>query len=535
MKGIPFSTGSQIRRNEQMVRLDFSVETHRKYFLAQLGGEAHLRQEFPEMYSQYLKAIERDTMGGQAKHTDEPDAFSDGVDILYGCYDAERGRVICKGVTSLRQESSLILHNILVYSMTGELITSGGAASRYCRHASLTLNEAVQLTDAQKNSGLIFDYYAIWYDSSTGLNSGCYSSTDQMLWNAADYVQEVRMIDPVHRKTAEDGPIIVCYNRSSQSGETVDYDEYEEAFDPVTQKQRLYLDVGARVILSQEALPFSAVDMTRLMLKLDCQSGLAYYKKEGRVQEIMDSFRATEDGFEFRLDKDWQGVVPAARLPLQEPVDFLMRGEFLCDNYQKRGRFIIDSSSGTEPGSALIKTISQIRLLWGCVADDMPVLMADSSVRPAKDVRIGDRVRTEHGAGTVRDVIYGREQAPLYCIETENGGRLQCTGEHPVLTGCGYVQARELSGIDEIRDAANALVKITGIYPCEHASVVNFSISEDEESVGSMGGSFVCGGLVVGDNEMQRQLSCRREQENAEKIVTPEMERLKRYFEEGSR
>ena len=63
---------------------------------------------------------------------------------------------------------------------------------------------------------------------------------DRITWNAVDYVENVNIIDPVHKKTSPDSPIVVCYNRTSQSGERIDYDEYEEAFDPVTHRQWLF-------------------------------------------------------------------------------------------------------------------------------------------------------------------------------------------------------------------------------------------------------------------------------------------------------
>jgi hypothetical protein len=72
--------------------------------------------------------------------------------------------------------------------------------------------------------------------------------------------------------------------------------------------------VGAEVELAPEALPFSAVDVPKLLLKLDCQSGIASYQKADRVQAIMDAFQPTEKGFVFiwiRLE----GVVPPRGCP----------------------------------------------------------------------------------------------------------------------------------------------------------------------------------------------------------------------------
>lgn len=56
-----FHAGKMIRRNEEMVRIDFSKPEHRAYVLTELGGLDHLRQAFPELYAHYIEAVCRDS------------------------------------------------------------------------------------------------------------------------------------------------------------------------------------------------------------------------------------------------------------------------------------------------------------------------------------------------------------------------------------------------------------------------------------------------------------------------------------------
>ena len=50
-----------------------------------------------------------------------------------------------------------------------------------------------------------------------------------------------------------------------------------------------------------------------------------------------------------------------------------------------------------------------------------------------------------------------QEDADIYEIETEDGRIIKCTGEHPVLTLRGYIQAQELELTDKIIDVMDSM------------------------------------------------------------------------------
>lgn len=519
-----FQLAESIRKDEQMIRFDLSKPQLREYFLAEMGGEKELQEQFPQLYQQYLEAVN----GQSDVQVGEPDAFQDAVDLFYGFYNKDTGKIICKGVTSIKHEAVHICQRIHVYDDSGNLIVASGKVVPNTKHAVYELEFPCQLN----TSSLIFDYFSLWYSPEDGLQMGMYSSKDELVWTASDYVKEVTMLNPIHIRTQEDSPIVVCYNRIPSTKDTVDY-IYEEAFDPKEHVQNLYLDVGAKVQTTADAGDFSTVDITKLLLKLDCQSGIAIYSKEGRVNEIIKSFIKETDGFNFRLDKDWKGVVPSARLPQKEPVDFMMRVEFLTDNNKKRGRFIVDSQANTESTAGYVKAISRIHLLWGCVALDTPILMADGRQQRANEVRVGDVVQLEDGCGMVRDVFRGRELKPLICIETENGRRICCSSEHPIMTRNGYRMADEITGMDQLRDVVEGFVAVRMVYTVDPADVVNFDIQPMNPANKSC---VICDWLVTGDMEEQyrciRRMQKEKEEKQNKKQVSDETMKLFAFFEE---
>lgn len=115
-----FDAAKVIRRNEEMVRIDFSKPEHRAYVLAELGGVDHLRQTFPDLYAHYIQAVCRDSQRISASvQVGEPDAFEDAVDIFYGFYDKQKEHLVCKGVTSIKQDAMYICQRIHVIRKTG--------------------------------------------------------------------------------------------------------------------------------------------------------------------------------------------------------------------------------------------------------------------------------------------------------------------------------------------------------------------------------------------------------------------------------
>lgn len=499
------------------VEFDFSKPEFQKCFIEELGGEDKFKSDFPKLYDSFRQAIDRDRNYLRKSAKDESEGYGNLVDIFYGFYNMETKHLQGKAITSLMTDAESICHRLRVYQEDGELLFDIGRAELDTHHAILDVDQDAHAEDSKMHQNLIFHYFATWTDNSDGLHAAYYTAEDECKWSPQGYVESLEMTNPVHKNTPADGKIIVCYDRTPSTGEAVDYN-YQEAW--AGGKQKLFLDVGGNVALKREAGAFTGIVKRNCELKLDCQRGGARYNGtwDGK-------FTATGNGFTFSLDRDWGDVVPSARLPIKDPVDFSLKLAFSTEKAGKQTIYVASNSTITG-----VYPISQLLFLWGCIAPDTPVLMADGSVRPAEEIRIGDRVALEDGAGTVKEIYCGNEKKPSVCIETANGKRLCCTQEHPVMTKRGFVMAGELNGDDRVKDVAEGFVEIKMLYRVTQDKVLNFDIDPEKGKRAAI----ICDGIVTGDNRTQKDCMDQAEkQKTARQSVRADEEflRLKAFFE----
>lgn len=500
----------------KMVQFDFAQPEYQECFIEELGGEEKLKSDFPQLYRHFKEAIIRDKNCDGGSEQMDGTGFGNMVDIFYGFYNMEEKRVKGRAVTSLVRDMKSISHRLCVYQEDGKEIFEMGGLIPDSHHAVLEADHDAPWKDCGLHKTLIFQYFSTWIDYETGLHAAYYSAEDQCTWNTSGYVKSLTMKDPGHKNTPANGPIIVCYDRQV-SGNTVDYD-YASAFQGG--RQKLFLDVAGNVELKQEAGSFTMISKSGCELKLDCQKGGAVYRGEWD-----NRFTKNDKGFSFKLDQDWKDVVPSERLPLKDNIDFSLKLSFHTEKTRNNTVYVASNStiSGVYP-------ISSLQLLWGCIAPDTPVLMADGSYKLAKNIKMGDKTALEEGTGTVKAIYTGREAKPSVCIETANGRRFCCTKEHPVLTKRGFLTAGELNGADLIKDMEDGFVSIIMIYPVNLPEVLNFDIEPEEGKHAVL----ICDGLVTGDNAMQK--SCmdeleERKQAKKNRVPDEELLRLKAFFE----
>lgn len=103
------------------------------------------------------------------------------MDIFYGFYDTQKERLICKGVTSIKQNAMYICQRIHVYQENGVLLMATGSVSPDCHHAVLEMDEHISLSQSQANSNLVFDFF------SSGMRSPMVSrphvTAQRILWH----------------------------------------------------------------------------------------------------------------------------------------------------------------------------------------------------------------------------------------------------------------------------------------------------------------------------------------------------------------
>jgi DNA-directed DNA polymerase III PolC len=84
-----------------------------------------------------------------------------------------------------------------------------------------------------------------------------------------------------------------------------------------------------------------------------------------------------------------------------------------------------------------------------CLAADTWVEMADGSRKPITAIREGDLVLTKDGPHPARSVRPSGIR-PVGRLRLANGMSVRCTGDHPIFTQRGWVDAQDLSGNDAV-------------------------------------------------------------------------------------
>ena len=511
-----------IRQNEREVFLDFNNPQHDAYFSEQMGGISGLQKDFPDLYALYLHTKKN----GNPVTVGEHEEFRDGIQIIYA-YQDQNHVLHFKGITALSREMKCICERVHIYHESKrELIAATGRCTQDTHVTTFSFDWNNTRSEYQSGN-IIFDYYSMWYDPKSHLLRAClYSSQEEIDIGSQTCVKKIQMDAPAHIRTSQDSPILICYNRRPASMETVDYD-YCEAFDPASHKQQLFLDVAGNVQLDSNFGCFLWVDMTKFVLKLYCDSGVADYNLQGRMEMVRNSFKQSDSGFTFRLDKDWKGVVPSSRLPIVEDINFLMRFPFVTE--KAKGSILVDSTLEPEKEAPDRIQISKLQLLWGCVEAGTQIRLMDGREIAIRELRLGDRIAVYGGGyAIVANMFCGQEQT-LWRLETSNGEFLVCTKDHPILTESGFKMLQQLCGNDRIVTESGELTSITALYQVPGGRVYSLELANTNQEP-----QILTNGLVTGDFSLQNKLlwNCQSE-ERRQSAASEEVRRLQAFFAEG--
>lgn len=163
----------------------------------------------------------------------------------------------------------------------------------------------------------------------------------------------------------------------------------------------------------------------------------------------------------------------------------------------------ITSSQAGNP----IHRIMPLLIMYGCLAGESKILMADRSCKPIKDIRIGEHIAgKESKIWCVKNVWVGFEERDMVRIKSENGGNLLLTQNHPVMTKSGWKQAGALSTEDVIYAENDLWVEISSISrEAYNGEVYNLELSTSVNDDAKSRLMFA-DGIGVGDNILQNSL-----------------------------
>jgi hypothetical protein len=154
-----------------------------------------------------------------------------------------------------------------------------------------------------------------------------------------------------------------------------------------------------------------------------------------------------------------------------------------------------------------------IQFLWGCLADDEPVRMADGSLRAVREVAVGERVRAA-GGGALRvvNVTRGREPKPMVRLVLEDGRSVRMTDGHPVRTAQGWTLARDVAAGDRVETEEGPRT-VAAVEWFRHeggvANLVLAALDGQADDLDPHAAAFYAGGVLVGDNRLQAHAGAR--------------------------
>lgn len=146
---------------------------------------------------------------------------------------------------------------------------------------------------------------------------------------------------------------------------------------------------------------------------------------------------------------------------------------------------------------------TQHQCFCGCLSQDTLITLADGTSKRIDEIMVGERVICEENRiGTVSEIVTGYADENLICIETENGCRLRCTGDHPVATEYKYIKASQVKDDMTLIGINGHPIWIKAVYPVPGSKVYNLIIETQEGE-----GSFFAQGVLVGDYVMENKLN----------------------------
>lgn len=146
--------------------------------------------------------------------------------------------------------------------------------------------------------------------------------------------------------------------------------------------------------------------------------------------------------------------------------------------------------------------IPAIRIMYGCLAQDTLILMADGSRKRIDRLRIGDSVRSGIAGNKVQRItnIWRGTEETLIRIEAHEL-TLSLTRSHPVLTPAGVVRAGELKTGMEVCLETGETEKVTAVGKISYNDLVyNLNLEDESEPY------LVAGGFIVGDMDLQNSV-----------------------------
>lgn len=495
--------------------LDFSTKEDFDLLMGWLHGEEVCKEKFPAFYETCVNA--RRKSGKVSSMREGGKGFLDGVSVSMPVLGQEREEYEIMGNTCLTEEPGFVLQRIEVLDPSGGVIVRTADADMLKGYTRLCL----KLPKAQAGTFIKIVYFAVWSETDT-LYGKVASRLVNLNYGVGPGIASFSLSKPVPGHGRD--TVMVVYNRSPVKKEDVDYNYIERI---KSGKQRAYLEVQGTAKMMSGAV-IRSVDFENIELRLHCPGrGDADYARK-ITEDVFPLLKLPEKeraGKDFQIEflndwKDWGVDLPSARLPIRDKVDFEMNIPYELTNGMQGS--LIASSTLEEVGNNVFHG-AKLYLLWGCLAKDTYVNMANGSVKLIGEIKIGEMVLGRHGGQRVENVYTGQEEE-LICLQLETGRSICATKDHVFCTQDGNKKAGELCGADMLM-TMDGPMELTGIYPVEGGQVYNLDLDGD--------GCFYAERILNGDLKKQNHVFKMAVQPCEETfLLSREIKELKQFMRE---
>jgi hypothetical protein len=341
-------------------------------------------------------------------------------------------------------------------------------------------------------------------------------------WSDIDNVCPISpptVTEPVHKRTQSGEPIKVALNRTSAQQHDCDY--YYET-DQTGRHPDVEIEVSGSVEFQNNVCtPFTFDNnlFGKLMLirRTEPAGGTLALKDADFVKGI------TATGG--RLSWHWGGDNMFGEAPWNqnELVDIILNIRVVvsdqCTGQTAPNAEISVLSSATAIPDKSTTKIDPLTFVWGCLAAETMILMADGERKPLELVKFGDRVVCgNYGQkAEVVDTISGFEDREPCLRITAGDMQVIVTKDHPLLAPEGPILAAELVIGGKLLSMAGE-VEITDITQIRYDNQVfnlklkPLNFTPMHKAPGVVGFTHFANDFLVGDSEMQRSLTQLKQQ-----------------------
>lgn len=301
-------------------------------------------------------------------------------------------------------------------------------------------------------------------------------------------VQMTWSVEAPVKKNSKNDFILVVYGRNAEGAELPDYEEAVQ-ISPDNKFQELLLECSGVVTFSETIQSIASLGVI-----LNTSHGMA---SSGEMK-----VEASGKELKFHQPKDWKAKVPTKRLCLTDKAYLSLTMGVQFANGENAGLHLIsadsgwasqDGSSHTYVGSGNELRIHTLRLLWGCVAGDTLVTMADGEARRISELKQGDFIMAGDGSAAEIATVYSGPEKELYVLTLTDGVRFRATDTHPVKTEDGFVSMNRITVGDRVQMQDGSMQQVVSLDTEEYSGkVYNLQLCGEKRNM-------YCNGILAGD------------------------------------